>query len=627
MADEPTQQSDIDQELVSWVLGTIEPWEDYRDNNFEKDWEEYYQQWKGIWVQNGKTRSSERSRFISPALAQAIEMAVSEMEEATFNRKYWFDVDDNISDQDKTDRRPIRNQLIEDMEVRAVPKAISEVYLNGAIYGTGIAKIVTSEVTDKFTAPDGSDLDYSKVEVDLIPISPKEFCIDPSSKNVNEGLGCAHTPIVPKIDVLKKQDDDIYNDVPLGSYTDDENNASMGEQGNVISGDRTELIEYHGLVPAGLLTDITNKDGSVDPVAADLALNFDEVDMVEAIVTIANRSALLKAVENPFIYRDRSIVAYQHDTVPNRFWGRGVAEKGIQSQRALNAELRARQDGLALTIHPMIAADATRLPRGSKLTVSPGKQILTNGDPRAALMPFHFGEMSAHTYREAGELERMLQMGTGSMDSATPIGGSPRNATASGMSMIASGSIKRSKRTMRNIEEDFLKPMINKFSWRYQQFDPERYPFGDYKLLPFSTMGIMAREFEQGNIVQAMQGIPDGPAKGVLIKAFVDNLSIPFKQELEQAIEQQFAPQPPDPMMKELQRLQLVEQYIKTENMKKEGGKIVSEIAENYANAASKETQTEVNAFNAVAAIERDEIDRAEDKLDRQAFGKQEDKE
>ena len=79
MADTPTQQSDIDQELVSWVLGTIEPWEDYRDQNFESAWEEYYQQWKGIWVQDGKTRQSERSKFISPALAQAIEMAVSEM--------------------------------------------------------------------------------------------------------------------------------------------------------------------------------------------------------------------------------------------------------------------------------------------------------------------------------------------------------------------------------------------------------------------------------------------------------------------------------------------------------------------------------------------------------------------
>lgn len=608
-------QSDIDQELVRWVVSTIEPWEEYRDNNFESDWEEFYQQWKGVWVHNAKTRESERSKFISPALGQAIEMAVSEMEEATFSRKYWFDVDDNIGDKDKQDRQPIRDQLLEDMEVTGVTKAISEVYLNGAIYGTGIAKIVVSEETDAFVAPDGSDLDFNRINVELVPISPKEFCIDPSAKNVNEGLGCAHTPIVSKIDVLKKQDEGIYNDVPLGSFTDDTNVAAMGEHGNTITGDRTELIEYHGLVPAALLTAVEDEEGNVDEIAADIAMNFDEVDMVEAIVTIANRTALLKAVENPFVYRDRSIIAYQHDTVPNRFWGRGVAEKGIQSQRALNAELRARQDGLALTIHPMIAADATRMPRGMKLQVAPGKQILTNGDPRSVLMPFHFGDMSTHTYSEAGELERMMQMATGSMDSATPINVNARNNTASGMSMIAGGSIKRSKRTMRNIEEDFLKPLINKFSWRYQQFDPERYPFGDYKLLPYSTMGIMAREFEQGQLTQAMQGVPDGPAKGVLIKAFVDNLSIPFKQELEQAIQLQFQPQPPDPMVEQLKQLQLQNAILENEKLKRELGKIESETVENYANAASKTTQTEVNAFNAVAQVEDNE-------LDRQSFGK-----
>ena len=47
----------------------------------------------------------------------------------------------------------------------------------------------------------------------------------------------------------------------------------------------------------------------------------------------------------------------------------GVEEyvrKGITAQKALDAELRARIDALALTIHPMMAMDATRMPRGAK---------------------------------------------------------------------------------------------------------------------------------------------------------------------------------------------------------------------------------------------------------------------
>jgi len=195
--DQPEEitQSDIDQELVSWVVGTIKPWEDYRDQNFEKDWEEYYQQWKGIWTHDGKTRQSERSKFISPALAQAIEMAVSEMEEATFSRKNWFDVADDLKDQDKKDREVIRDQLLEDFKIAGVTKAISEIFLNGAIYGTGIGKIVLDEKDEVFTGPDGSEVKLQRIEVQLASVSPKEFAMDPVSRTVNEGMGCACTPV------------------------------------------------------------------------------------------------------------------------------------------------------------------------------------------------------------------------------------------------------------------------------------------------------------------------------------------------------------------------------------------------------------------------------------------------
>ena len=39
----------------------------------------------------------------------------------------------------------------------------------------------------------------------------------------------------------------------------------------------------------------------------------------------------------------------------------------------------------------MMAMDATRLPRGAKFEVKPGKAILTNGNPNEILFPFKFG--------------------------------------------------------------------------------------------------------------------------------------------------------------------------------------------------------------------------------------------
>lgn len=613
MAEDKKQisQAMIDEQLVSWVVGTVEPWEQYRKTNFEDRWKEYYKEFKAIWTTESKTRGSERSKFISPAMAQAVEMAVAEMEEATFGRKNWIDIEDNLDDPVKTDAEDYRNRLVEDMELAQVPKTISEIYLNGAIYGTGIGKTIVSERTE--IGPGGEEVKRPFVEEDAV--SPWEFAIDPTAKNVNEGLGCAHIPVKSKIDILQKIEDGIYNDVPLGDFTDDRDVTSFGESRSNITGDKTEIIEYHGKVPAILLLKL---EGDNDTVGQELAKGIydpDEVDMVEAIVTIANREALLKAVENPFIRRDRAFKAYQHDTVPNRFWGRGICEKGIHSQRALNAELRARQDGLALTIHPMMAADATRLPRGARLEIAPGKQLLTNGDPNTILRPFHFGDMSNHTYTEAAELERMMQMATGSMDTATPIGISPRNQTAAGMSMISAGSIKRSKRTMRNIEEDFLKPMINKFLWRYQQFDPDRYPAKDYKMLPYSTMGIMAREFEQGQIAQVIQAVGDNQvARAILIEAFIDNSSINIKDDMKAALRQAMQP---DPLQQQLQQMQLAAAQLDLQNKQLENRKLVAEVDKIYADIGDNAKQTDINAYNAIDKTQTDE-------LDRRAFGREE---
>lgn len=603
-------QKEINDLLVKWVVGTIEPWEQHRDQNYSEKWKEYYKEWKSIWTHDSKTRDSERSRFISPALGQAIEMAVSEMEEATFSRKYWVDLEDDIVDPVKTDMQLMRNQLIEDFNLAKVPKAIVETYLNGAIYGTGIGKVIVEEI-EEIVIEDGLPTTKPRIQVSLDPVSPRNFAIDPSARTVNEGLGCAHIQVKPKIDILMKQREGIYEDVDLGDYVDDEDVTEFGEVKSRIVGSQTEIIEYHGLVPDVFLM---NPEDELEEDFLEDIYDPDEAEMIEAIVTISNRQSLLKKVKNPFLMNDRSFIAYQHDTVPNRFWGRGVAEKGMHPQRALNAELRARQDGLALTIHPMMGVDGTRIPRGMKLEVAPGKSVITNGDPRSVLYPMHFGDMSQHTYAEAGELERMLQMGTGSMDTATPIGVSPRNQTASGMSMIAAGSIKRNKRTMRNIEVDFLIPLINKTLWRYQQFDSQRYPYGDYKLIPYSTMGIMAREFEQGQLAQAMQTTNDIPQmKAILLKAFIENSSINVGNELNVVMEQIMNPQP-DPMQQFLQQLQVQNAQLMNEKLKKEVGKIESETVENLANARSKVGQTEVNKFNAIAQVQENE-------LDRQAFG------
>jgi hypothetical protein len=106
--------------------------------------------------------------------------------------------------------------------------------------------------------------------------------------------------------------------------------------------------------------------------------------------------------------------------------------RGYNSQKALDAELRARIDALALTIHPMIAMDASRMPRGSKPEIRPGKIILTNGNPAEVLQPFNFGNVNQITFAQADALQRMVQTATGAIDSAGISGSINGEATAAG---------------------------------------------------------------------------------------------------------------------------------------------------------------------------------------------------
>lgn len=553
--------------LVSWVTERMQDGVEYRDNNFQDKWDEYYRLWRGIWKPEDKTRDSERSRLISPALQQAIEAAVAELEEATFGRGRWFDVSDDIPDDQKQDMVFFRNLLMEDLNQVGVREAMSEIFLNSALYGTGIGKLVVEEEVDKtitaeavdgvYAVQDAGVAETTVARVKLLPIAPEEFFIDPAARNIDEAMYCGQVMLVPRHTVVSKQIAGTYNQGNIGSCPDTSSAYAKGESDSSNLSEKVKIIEYHGLVPSALLGIELEEDEEfvelpIRSTGGDIPFEYDDEDLVEAIVTIANDGFILKAVKNPYTMGDRCFIAYQHDTVPNRFWGRGVAEKGYNPQKALDAELRGRMDAMALAIHPMMAMDATRIPRGGDLSVKPGRTILTNGDPKTVLMPFNFGALGTNTFAQSGELERMVQMGTGSMDSAAPIGVSPRNSTASGMSMMMGGAIKRSKRTLANIERMFTSPLIHKAAWRYMQFAPERYPIRDVKFVVHSTLGIMAREMEQQQLTGLLQTVPaDSPAYWMLIRSVYENSSINNREQMIEVVDQMLQkilnPPPPQP--------------------------------------------------------------------------------
>jgi len=190
----------IQEALEDWVITKCEDWRDYYESNYENRFEEYYRLWRGIWDPADSQRGSERSRIISPALQQAVESNVAELEEATFGRGKWFDVSDNLGDTNKQDVQFLRNKLTEDFEDCLVRKAVAECLINSAVFGTGIGEIVIEEMKEMAPATQpimGGDLQAvgvnitDRVKVKLKPVLPQNFLIDPVATSVEDALGVA----------------------------------------------------------------------------------------------------------------------------------------------------------------------------------------------------------------------------------------------------------------------------------------------------------------------------------------------------------------------------------------------------------------------------------------------------
>jgi len=549
--EEPTE---AEKELLDFVVQHTDRWRDWRDANFMDLWMEYERIFRGIWDPQDKTRESERSRIISPATQQAIETRHAEIMEAIFGQGDFFDIEDDIRDVNgnSLDIEALRAQLMEDFKKDKIKKAVDQIELMAEIYGTGIGEVVVK--TEKEYRPATQPIpgvanaaaigveEAERVAIKLKPVNPKNFLIDPNADSIEDAMGIAIEKYVSIHKIVEGIEKGIYKKVDIGSTYEDQSLEPTQELSQ-YQDDKVKLITYYGLVPREYLTD--GEEVEYEELFPEGSEADDYCNMVEAIVVIANDNLLLKAEENPYMMKDRPVVAYQDDTVPGRFFGRGTAEKGYNMQKAIDAQLRAHLDSLALTTAPMIAMDATRLPRGAKFEIKPGKAILTNGSPSEILYPFKFGQTDGNAAQTAQNFERMLLQATGTVDSAGMPSNVPRDATAGGMSMAMAGIIKKYKRTLTNFQEDFMIPFIQKAAYRYMQFDPERYPSVDMNFVPTATLGVLAREFEQQQLIGLLQTLgPNTPVLPLILKGILQNSSLSNRGELIQALEQMSMPDP-----------------------------------------------------------------------------------
>lgn len=621
-----------DPRLAEWIMEKVARWRKSRDNNYGENWEKYYRIWRGKWSNELKQKLAERSRIITPATQSAVDQTVAEMAEAVFGRGLWFDLTEEApppqtpappppgtppgtpppapqqSPEDIARERDeqVRDNLIDDFANSRLVDDMVEVFYNGGIYGTGIAKRIVE-----------TRLDGTKY-VCWTPVMPSGFVIDSAALTIDEALGCAHETIRPQHEIDDKIADGEYHGGDLGTTASGFGHTDLLKGGltdfyEVDPQDGVYITEWHGKVPAEFM-----KPAKADNPDADLAADDDDGDeddepkYIEAIVVISNGTHVLKAEENTLA--DRGFIAYQHHRSPNSFWGIGVVEKAFNSQAGLDGEVRARQDALALTTYPVVGIDSTRMPRAMNMLITPGKTILTNGQPNEIIQPISFGSLNNSSFQQSGDMERYVQVATGANDPAKPVNG---NSTASGQSQQSSAFIKRAKLTMQAVD-GFLAGLIRKSIIAYSALNPQRYP----KIPQFtvnSTMSIMAREFEQMQMTNLLAVVPQqSPAFPIILKGIIENYSGPSKDKIIEAIEQTMKPDPAQvQFQQQTQQLTLAKLQGDVNKINAEVDEVKSRSGLNTAKAGSETVKAKLAPVT--AQIQMKQADNASRSADSQA--------
>ena len=555
--EDPVSESDKD--LVAFIIDHCDRWKEHRDNNYQAKWDEYERLYYGVWSDEDKTRDSERSRLVSPAIRQAVENKTSEIIEATTGRGEFFELEDDAADQQEMDVEMVSRQLHDDLKKDKVDKVWAEVNRNAEVFGLGVAEIQIKSTMELQPAmqpmPGGMGsaigvMEAERVSVPVKSVHPRNFVWDPNSETVDDSLGVAVEEYTSLFKVVKGIEDGIYRKVNIGPEFSDAD-LIPNQLDTLYQEDKVRVLRYYGLVPREYLEDLENEGGEVADLFPEDSAADQYADMVEAVVVIANNQYLLKAEANPYMMKDRPIVTYVPEKVSGRLVGMGTVQKGYNMQKAIDAQLRSHLDSLALTTAPMMAADATRLPRGVSYKVQPGKTLLTNGNPNEILFPFKFGSTDAGNIQTAQQFEVMLLQATGTLDSqAMTRSVAQGDAGGASMSLAMSSIIKKNKQALMNFQDDFLIPLIKKVAYRYMQFDPERYPSRDFRFTAASTLGMVAREYEQQQFIGLLQTLgPTSPVLPLVLKGIIKGSSLSNKEELSAALDQMNQPDPAQQQM------------------------------------------------------------------------------
>jgi len=277
-----------------------------------------------------------------------------------------------------------------------------------------------------------------------------------------------------------------------------EGKSTMGVQQN--PSELIDALQYWGNVQGQLLLD----------------WGMDEEDVPDPLMDYAVEAWLIgnwiiKAVINPDPLGRKPYYKASYEEVPGAFWGNSVADLCRDTQDVCNAAARALVNNMSIASGPQVVYNIDRLPQGENLTqMYPWKIWQVTSDPLAgSAPPMQFFQPSSLSNELMSVYEKFATLAdeyTGIpryMSGDSPGGGAAR--TASGMSMLMSNAGKSIKQVISNIDEEVIRPVIERLYFYNMRYGDDPDLKGDVNIVARGASALIVKEQAQMRQNQFLQ--------------------------------------------------------------------------------------------------------------------------
>lgn len=380
----------LDKERDSFVSGVIDEFN--QSDNILRDWKtrigKYYELYQ--MVQKKKHYEGLASLFI-PEMLRAVETIVGHVYRMIFSDETWFDYAgrDNNGDSgpaaaltqltryemDQNNFRArtmdsIRQMVIGGLTVRKVLWDFEEVRRKKPSYKDGVRKIDEKIDTIKDT--------WTFEPVDLLTFQISDINIPYNDVQKAKWIGEQYLVDRQWVKQRIKRgwfsdvEEDKLDQVPEATASESSNDVDrrlmVGGFTNFSKKGKVEIIERWGLVPCRL---VYNADQMKE-------LGYDEEDMCEGVVVIANRQAILKLEANPFYHNQKPYVVCPYVPKEYEIPGIGAVQIGESLQEEINDTRNQSMDNKTLVLSTMWLKTRGSGIKNSDLIIRPNGVIQTN---------------------------------------------------------------------------------------------------------------------------------------------------------------------------------------------------------------------------------------------------------